>query len=249
VICWGVDTYGQATPPASVDGSAGVATAISAGRYSSCAIQGGSDAVLCWGDNSYGQSAPPVAVNGSSGGAEAIASGAIHVLAIAAPYPDDDGDGVPDLGDNCPTLANGDQADGDGDLVGDACDNCTARSNAREAADFLVTNPWATLTGGQRDDDHDGYGNRCDADFTATGALVGTADLTQYRASSGKSRANDACGTNGSQPCARYDLDQSGALINSADLTVYRGLSGKAAGPKCPACPLACTAGTAGGCF
>jgi hypothetical protein len=35
---------------------------------------------------------------------------------------DEDGDGVPDVRDNCPQLANADQADGDGDGVGDACD-------------------------------------------------------------------------------------------------------------------------------
>lgn len=35
---------------------------------------------------------------------------------------DQDGDGVPNGEDNCPTLANPDQADGDGDTLGDACD-------------------------------------------------------------------------------------------------------------------------------
>ena len=38
--------------------------------------------------------------------------------------PDRDGDGIPDMCDNCPSVANPDQRDADGDLVGDACDNC-----------------------------------------------------------------------------------------------------------------------------
>jgi len=36
--------------------------------------------------------------------------------------PDVDGDGVPDTSDNCPAVANADQADGDGDGTGDACE-------------------------------------------------------------------------------------------------------------------------------
>lgn len=38
------------------------------------------------------------------------------------PIVDGDGDGVGDSADNCPELANGNQADGDRDNVGDACD-------------------------------------------------------------------------------------------------------------------------------
>jgi len=38
--------------------------------------------------------------------------------------PDSDGDGVPDSRDNCPAVANPDQADADEDGVGDACDAC-----------------------------------------------------------------------------------------------------------------------------
>lgn len=38
---------------------------------------------------------------------------------------DQDGDGVPDDADNCPAVANGNQADGDGDKIGNACDVVT----------------------------------------------------------------------------------------------------------------------------
>ena len=49
------------------------------------------------------------------------------------PPGDCDGDGVADGTDNCPAVANADQADGDGDGVGDACDNCPAVANADQA--------------------------------------------------------------------------------------------------------------------
>jgi hypothetical protein len=46
--------------------------------------------------------------------------------ALAAPAlaGDSDADGVPDARDNCPTVANADQANADGDAAGDACDGC-----------------------------------------------------------------------------------------------------------------------------
>ena len=205
--------------------------------------------MICWGDDSYGESTPLPSVNGASGGASAISASTFFTLAIAAPYADTDADGVLDPHDGCPTVANADQADADGDLVGDACDNCTNAANPRVAASFLGANPWATLTGGQRDDDHDGYGNRCDADFTTIGRFVGSADLHQMRTSIGRNRTRDDCGTEANQPCARYDLNESASLIGSADLAVYRSLSGKLPPPTCPTCPLECTAGSAGTCF
>ncbi len=105
------------------------------------------------------------------------------------------------------------------DGVGDACDNCTKISNPRVDANFLTANPWATLTGGQRDDDHDGYGNKCDAKFPGiSGLFVGNGDLTEWRASNTKDRTLDQCGTVGTRPCAIFDLDEDGDFISNGDL-------------------------------
>jgi hypothetical protein len=172
------------------------------------------------------------------------------VTGIAYLAPDTDADGVTDDIDNCLTVANASQTDTDGDGVGDACDNCVNVANPRvtpDPATYLSANPWATLTGGQRDDDHDGYGNKCDAKFTGTG-LVGAGDLAQFRVSSNKSRTVDTCGISGVRPCAIFDLSESDALIGAPDVAVLRALNNKLPGPKCPTCPLACAAGTAGTC-
>ena len=48
---------------------------------------------------------------------------------------DRDGDGVPDGTDNCPTVANADQANEDGDRFGDACDPCPPVADADPIAD------------------------------------------------------------------------------------------------------------------
>lgn len=138
--------------------------------------------------------------------------------------------------------------DSDGDGVDDESDNCTTVPNPRVAEGFLDANPWATLTGGQRDDDHDGYGNSCDADFTPTGKLVSSNDLAQFRSSLGQSRSADVCARSGDRPCAIFDLHEEGGVIDSDDLKRFRELSGKAAGPKCASCPLVCEAGAAGSC-
>jgi len=43
--------------------------------------------------------------------------------------PDQDQDMVPDYQDNCPSIANVNQADADGDGIGDVCDNCPVTPN------------------------------------------------------------------------------------------------------------------------
>jgi hypothetical protein len=167
------------------------------------------------------------------------------LLPCAGDECDPDRDGVPHANDNCPFTPNPTQADGDGDRVGDACDNCVSQPNPRVPLAFLAENPWATLTGGQRDDDRDGYGNQCDAKFPDTaGTIVSTLDLNQLRAATGKPRAADLCGLDERSPCAVYDLNEVGSSVGGTDLSRFRELSLKSPGPKCPACPLPCVAGT-----
>ena len=52
-----------------------------------------------------------------------------HLSLGFTPPADTDGDGVPDLQDNCPLVANPDQADADGDGTGDACECASAGSS------------------------------------------------------------------------------------------------------------------------
>jgi len=83
-------------------------------------------------------------------------------------YADSDGDGVLDVTDNCPTVANSGQANSDGDTLGNACDNCPQTTNqdqantdgdawgdACETADCVaVATLWVTPPG---DEDCDGF--------------------------------------------------------------------------------------------
>lgn len=61
---------------------------------------------------------------------------------------DSDMDGTPDDLDNCPAIANADQADGDGDLIGDACDGCDSCQSCDR--------------GPNHDEDGDKYPDSCD---------------------------------------------------------------------------------------
>ena len=75
-------------------------------------------------------------------------------------FADHDGDTIDDAIDNCPELANEDQADTDGDGVGDAC-NDADDTDGDEYSNLLDNCP-DDANPGQEDTDMDSIGDACD---------------------------------------------------------------------------------------
>jgi hypothetical protein len=95
--------------------------------------------------------------------------------------PDGDSDGVPNSADNCPFVANPDQADLDQDGAGNACDPDDDGDGVADTVDNCPVLANAT----QLDEDHDGTGDACEVqeDQTITfaqlaGKAFGDADFT-----------------------------------------------------------------------
>ncbi len=118
----------------------------------------------------------PTGLNGDRGDGS---DGSANRLIIRTEIPDSDGDTILDYPDNCPDLANLDQADGDADGVGDLCDNCANAANPS-----------------QSDSDGNGIGDACsdvDGDGVTDSAdncrLVANAD----QADADTDRLGDVC--------------------------------------------------------
>jgi hypothetical protein len=75
---------------------------------------------------------------------------------------DGDDDGVLDANDNCPAVANADQADTDVDGVGDACDATPTGDTDSDGVDNATDNCPSVANADQADIDGDGVGDACE---------------------------------------------------------------------------------------
>ena len=91
----------------------------------------------------------------------------LPVLDVSQLDPDDDG--VVNADDNCPAVANEDQADADEDGVGDLCDDDFVAVEAEDADGDGIPdaddNCMDDSNANQADEDEDGVGDVCDEDF------------------------------------------------------------------------------------
>src|SRR5262249_39748195 len=88
---------------------------------------------------------------------------------------DADGDGVPDLADNCAAAANPDQADHDQDGAGDACDLDDDGDGVVDTSDNCPT----TANPGQEDGNDNGVGDACEL-MTAGARIALGMDFTCF---------------------------------------------------------------------
>jgi hypothetical protein len=126
---------------------------------------------------------------------------------ISASGPDSDGDSVPDACDNCPSVANMNQADDDGDGVGNVCDACPLDASNDADGDGVCGDVDACPSDPNNDADGDqicGNKDNCPANANSS------------QADADRNGIGDACQTNAS--CADgIDNDRDGLVDHPAD--------------------------------
>jgi len=148
-------------------------------------------------------------IDGDGNGIAVVDMGADEVYEVGPG--DYDGDGIPDIVDNCPSTANPNQEDTDGDGIGDACDACNDSDSdgVCDPDDNCVNTP----NPDQTDSDGDGIGDACDdcSDFDNDGVCdpddncpgVSNPDQTD----SDGDGAGDICDTCPDDPLDDADFD------------------------------------------
>src|SRR5262249_43568211 len=147
---------------------------------------------------------------------------------------DDDNDGVPDANDNCPLVANANQADGDGDGIGNACDpNLNDGPTGDQDGDGEANNADNcpnVSNSNQADFYGDGLGDACDPDDDNDGVMdandlcPGTPAGTQVNAAGcpdadgdGVADTADNCPNTANADQADFDHDGIGDVCDPDD--------------------------------
>jgi hypothetical protein len=131
---------------------------------------------------------PDVSLSGNNGALLNFALNGPISNWVKGYFPDSDGDGVIDCRDNCPTVANTNQADADSDGIGDPCDACPLDAANDADGDGIcgnVDNCPAVGNPNQSDNDQDGIGDACDPDIDGDG-ILNAADNCPFKSNPGQ---------------------------------------------------------------